>query len=63
MIKSIRGSDPDAAIYRMAKMLSGGEDPEYIARRLVILRCRGYRMANPQALPIAMAAMHAAKEL
>lgn len=37
MIKSIRGSDPDAAIYRLAKMLDGGEDPEYLARRLVIL--------------------------
>ena len=63
MIKSIRGSDPDAAIYRMAKMLSGGEDPEYIARRLVILASEDIGLANPQALPIAMAAMHAAKEL
>ena len=63
MIKSIRGSDPDAAIYRMAKMLSGGEDPEYIARRLVILAAEDIGLANPQALPIAMAAMHAAKEL
>ena len=63
MIKSIRGSDPDAAIYRMAKMLSGGEDPEYIARRLVILAAEDIWLANPQALPIAMAAMHAAKEL
>lgn len=63
MIKSIRGSDPDAAIYRMAKMLSGGEDPEYIARRLLILAAEDIGLANPQALPIAMAAMHAAKEL
>jgi AAA ATPase central domain protein len=47
----------------MAKMLSGGEDPEYIARRLVILAAEDIGLANPQALPIAMAAMHAAKEL
>lgn len=63
MIKSIRGSDPDAAIYRMAKMLAGGEDPEYIARRLVILAAEDIGLANPQALPIATAAMQAAKEL
>lgn len=63
MIKSIRGSDPDAAIYRMAKMLTWGEDPEYIARRLVILAAEDIWLANPQALPIATAAMHAAKEL
>ena len=63
MIKSIRGSDPDAAIYRMAKMLTGGEDPEYIARRLVILAAEDIGLANPQALPIAIAAMQAAKEL
>lgn len=63
MIKSIRGSDPDAAIYRLAKMLDGGEDPEYLARRLVILAAEDIWLANPQALPIATAAMHAAKEL
>lgn len=63
MIKSIRGSDPDAAVYRMAKMLAWGEDPEYIARRLVILAAEDIGLANPQALPIATAAMHAAKEL
>lgn len=63
MIKSIRGSDPDAAIYRMAKMLAWGEDPEYIARRLVILAAEDIGLANPQALPIATAAMHATKEL
>lgn len=63
MIKSIRGSDPDAAVYRLAKMLSWGEDPEYIARRLVILAAEDIGLANPQALPIATAGMQAAKEL
>ena len=63
MIKSIRGSDPDAAVYRLAKMLAGWEDPEYIARRLTILAAEDIWLANPQALPIATAALHAAKEL
>lgn len=63
MIKSIRGSDPDAAIYWLAKMLAGWEDPEYIARRLTILAAEDIWLANPQALPIATAALHAAKEL
>lgn len=63
MIKSIRGSDPDAAIYWLAKMLAWWEDPEYIARRLTILAAEDIWLANPQALPIATAALHAAKEL
>ena len=63
MIKSIRGSDPDAAVYWLAKMLTGWEDPEYIARRLTILAAEDIWLANPQALPIATAALHAAKEL
>ena len=63
MIKSIRGSDPDAAIYWLAKMLAGWEDPEYIARRLTILAAEDIWFANPQALPIATAALQAAKEL
>ena len=63
MIKSIRGSDPDAAVYWLAKMLAGWEDPEYIARRLTILAAEDIWLANPQALPIATAALHAAKEL
>ena len=63
MIKSIRGSDPDAAVYWLAKMLAGWEDPEYIARRLTILATEDIWLANPQALPIATAALHAAKEL
>ena len=63
MIKSIRGSDPDAAVYWLAKMLAGWEDPEYIARRLTILAAEDIWLANPQALPIATAALHATKEL
>ena len=63
MIKSIRGSDPDAAVYWMAKMLSGGEDILYIARRLVILASEDIGLANPQALPIAVAGLNAIKEI
>ena len=63
MIKSIRGSDPDAAVYWLAKMLAGWEDPEYIARRLTILAAEDIWLANPQALPIATATLQAAKEL
>ncbi len=63
MIKSIRGSDPDAAVYWIAKMLSGGEDPMYLARRLVILSSEDIGLANPQALPIAVAGMQAVKEI
>lgn len=63
MIKSIRGSDPDSAVYWIAKMLSGGEDPMYLARRLVILSSEDIGLANPQALPIAVAGMQATKEI
>ena len=63
MIKSIRGSDPDAAVYWIGKMISGGEDPMYLARRLVILSSEDIGLANPQALPIAVAGMHATKEI
>ena len=63
MIKSIRGSDPDAAVYWMAKMLSSGEDILYIARRLVILASEDIGLANPQALPIAVAGLNAIKEI
>lgn len=55
-IKSIRGSDPDAAIYWLATMLHAGEDPRFIARRLVILASEDVGMADPQALPLAVAA-------
>ena len=54
-IKSIRGSDPDAAIYWLARMVAGGEDPEFIARRLVILACEDIGLANPNALLLASA--------
>jgi putative ATPase len=58
-IKSIRGSDPDAALYWMAKMLAGGEDPRFIARRLVILASEDVGLADPRALPLAVAAHQA----
>lgn len=63
MIKSIRGSDPDAAVYWLAKMLVGGEDPKYIARRLMILAAEDIGLANPQALPIASAGIQSANEI
>jgi putative ATPase len=58
-IKSCRGGDPDAATYWLAKMLAGGEDPRFIARRLVILASEDIGLADPQALPLAVAAHHA----
>jgi putative ATPase len=58
-IKSCRGSDPDAALYWLAKMLAGGEDPRFVARRLVILASEDVGLADPQALPLAVAAHHA----
>jgi len=56
LIKSIRGSDPDAAIYWLAKMLEGGEDVRFLARRLVILASEDVGNADPAALPLAVAA-------
>jgi putative ATPase len=58
-IKSCRGSDPDAAMYWLAKMLGGGEDPRFVARRLVILASEDVGLADPLALPMAVAAHHA----
>ncbi len=58
-IKSIRGSDPDAAIYWLAKMIEGGEDPRFIARRMVIAAAEDIGLADPMALVIAVAAAHA----
>ncbi len=58
-IKSIRGSDPDAALYWLAKMLYAGEDPRFIARRLVISAAEDVGNADPQALPLAVAAQQA----
>lgn len=63
MIKSIRGSDPDAAVYWLGKMLVGGEDPLYIARRLVILASEDVGLANHQALSLATSALTAVKEI
>lgn len=59
LIKSIRGSDPDAAIYWLAKMLVGGEDPRFIARRLVIAASEDIGLADSRALPVAMATFQA----
>lgn len=56
LIKSIRGSDPDAAIYWLARMIEGGEDPLFLARRLVILASEDIGLADPHALPLAIAA-------
>ena len=58
-IKSVRGSDPDAAIYWLARMVAGGEDPEFIARRLVISAAEDIGLANPNALLIANACFDA----
>ncbi|MHC4789219.1 MAG: replication-associated recombination protein A, partial [Planctomycetota bacterium] len=58
-IKSMRGSDPDAALYWMAKMLEGGEDPRFIARRVVICAAEDVGNAAPNALVLAMAAQQA----
>jgi putative ATPase len=59
LIKSIRGSDPDAGIYWLARMLEGGEDVRFLARRLVILASEDIGNADPHALPLAVAAMQA----
>jgi putative ATPase len=58
-IKSVRGSDPDAAIYWLAKMLEAGEDPRFIARRLIILASEDIGNADPRGLTVAVAAMQA----
>jgi putative ATPase len=58
-IKSVRGSDPDAAVYWLAKMLYAGEDPEFIARRMIILASEDIGLADPQALLVATAAAQA----
>jgi putative ATPase len=58
-IKSMRGSDPDAAIYWLARMLEAGEDPRFLARRMVIFASEDVGMADPQALVVATSAAHA----
>ena len=59
LIKSIRGSDPDASLYWLARMLEGGEDVRFLARRLVILASEDVGNADPTALPLAVATAHA----
>ena len=58
-IKSVRGSDPNAAVYWLARMLEGGEDPKFIARRLVILASEDIGIANPNALLLATSCFQA----
>lgn len=62
-IKSIRGSDPDAAIYWLARMIEGGEDPAFIARRLIISASEDIGLANPNALLLANAAFEAVMKI
>ncbi|MGJ8639513.1 MAG: replication-associated recombination protein A [Opitutaceae bacterium] len=63
MIKSIRGSDPDAALYWTFKMLQGGEDPRFLARRLTILASEDIGLANSHALTVAVAAFEACEKV
>ncbi len=63
LIKSIRGSDADAAIYYLARLIEGGEPPEFIARRLVILASEDVGNANPQALTLCTSAMMSVKQI
>ena len=62
-IKSIRGSDPDAALYWLARMIEGGEDPKFIARRLIISAAEDVGLANPNALLLANAAFEAVNKI
>ncbi|WP_315366439.1 replication-associated recombination protein A [Prevotella koreensis] len=62
-IKSIRGSDPDASLYWMARMIEGGEDPQFIARRMVISASEDIGLANPNALLLANAAFDAVMKI
>lgn len=62
-IKSIRGSDPDAAVYWLARMIAGGEDPVFIARRLMILAAEDIGLANPNALLLANATFEAVHKI
>jgi len=62
-IKSLRGSDPDAALYWLARMIEGGEDPKFIARRLVISAAEDIGLANPNALLLANAAFDAVTKI
>ena len=63
LIKSMRGSDPDAALYWLGRLLHGGEDPRYIARRIMIHASEDVGMANPEAMLIASSAMAASEKI
>lgn len=63
LIKSIRGSDPDAAIYYLACLVEGGEDPRFICRRLILAAAEDIGLADPQALPLAVACMNAVEHI
>ena len=62
-IKSMRGSDPDATVYYLAAMLEGGEDPRFIARRMIVLASEDIGNADPRALQVAVAAAHAVEHV
>jgi putative ATPase len=62
-IKSMRGSDPDASVYYLSAMLEGGEDPRYIARRMIVLASEDIGNADPRALLVAVAAAHAVEHV
>src|SRR5205823_9440560 len=62
-IKSMRGSDPDAAVYYLAAMLEGGEDARYVARRMIVLASEDIGNAGPRALLVAVAAAHAVEHV
>jgi putative ATPase len=62
-IKSMRGSDPDAALHWLARMIKAGEKPEFIARRILILAAEDVGLADPQALSVAVAAMEVSKNV
>jgi putative ATPase len=62
-IKSMRGSDPDASVYYLAAILEGGEDPRFIARRMIVLASEDIGNADPRALQIAVAAAHAVEHV
>jgi putative ATPase len=62
-IKSMRGSDPDAAVYYLASMIEGGEDPRYIARRMIVLASEDVGNADPRALLVAVAAAQAVEHV
>src|SRR3954447_8346861 len=62
-IKSMRGSDPDASVYYLAVMIEGGEDPRFIARRMIVLASEDIGNADPRALQVAVAAAHAVEHV